>query len=97
MSLSGTQLFLGFHVDDTFSKQLATINPHLIEYFVNANGEYLTDFHFEDKRYFGKSIDSALSIEELKLLETNIQSIAHKLVEVYEFADNPLVLIPHTI
>jgi 5-methylcytosine-specific restriction endonuclease McrA len=93
MGLLDIQLFLGFAVDDLFQQKLDLVNAHLKEYFIKAESDYLHPLSHQGKSFLGKFVGVSEQLDNLKLLEQNIHSIAQKLVPGYNFEHNPLVLI----
>ncbi len=88
------QLFLGFPVDELYSKQLDRVNPNLLKAFIQEDGDYLTDVHHNDMRFIGKTIPETIALPQLELLEQNVYSLLRKLVPEFSYEEVPLYLFP---
>lgn len=88
------QLFLGFPVDDLYSKQLDQVNPNLVKAFIQENEDYLTETHYNEMRFIGKVVGEIIALPQLELLEQNVYSLLKKIVPDFPYKEVPLYLFP---
>lgn len=94
----GVALFLGFPIDKTFSKELASIDAKVAAMFIrNDTQEYLQEIVFQETRYLGRFAGEMSDSTSLALLEANIYSLLKRIVPHYPSEETPLVLFPATI
>jgi hypothetical protein len=93
----GVELFLGFPVDPTFTKELSQIDPQLVALFIQNDDNYLKEIVYHDVRYLGKFAGKISDTSDLKLLEANIYSLLKKMIPDYPYENVPLVLFPAAI
>jgi hypothetical protein len=79
------KLFLGFLVNNELADNLNRINPNLLALFIQNEDNYLKEIIIQNKRYIGKSIEKAIDLPSLELLQLNIYSILKKMLPDYSF------------
>ncbi len=92
MTISNQTLFLGFPVDEPFSKLLNKNKPEYLAIFIGSGEAYLEEVHFQGVCYLGKYVANEEPLMQLELLEANIFSFLRKLVPDYDFATTHLIL-----
>lgn len=85
-------LFLGFAVDQLYVDKLAQVNPHLLETFIQKDGEYLSEVQHNEIRFLGKHVGKIVALPQLELLEANIYSLLKKMVPDFPYEEAPLYL-----
>lgn len=88
------ELFLGFPVDELYSNQLKSINPHIKSQFIQEGDVYLQEIVHQEMRYIGKFVGNIVEYKQLELLETNIYSILKRVVADFPYEETPLYLFP---
>ncbi|PJD94725.1 MAG: hypothetical protein CK425_10815 [Parachlamydia sp.] len=88
------RLFLGFPVNSHFAAQLSLVNPDIVRYFVQQNGEYLIEVSYLNQLYLGKYIEGVANFAQLELLETHIYSLLKRIAPEFAYREVPLILFP---
>ena len=94
MKYFDAQLFLGFVVDDEFSRVMSSLNPELLKLYIQDNDSCLQEVMYHDLRYLGKFAGKGSHLSDLDLLETNIYSLLKQIVPHYPYGETALVLFP---
>lgn len=88
------KLFLGLPVNNELAAHLAKIDPKILSFFIQKEENYLQEVFFQKKHFLGKSVDKAVDLSSLEMLELNIYSLLKKLVPHYPFENTSLLLFP---
>ncbi len=87
------QLFLGFTIDSIHAQKLKKVDPALLTAYVQEGDLYLQELSYSGERFFGKYIPGSIDLPHLEQLQTNIQSILHKLFPEESTLEQALVLL----
>lgn len=88
-------LFLGFEMFNAFEEKLNVANPYAVALFMQGEGgDYLTSVERDGKRWVGKFAKAPFETAQIELLQSNIYSLARKLVPSFSPTDAPLHLFP---
>ncbi len=87
-------LFLGYPIDKSHSNKLQSLSPHMLNFFVNDQANYLYKVVFKENLYYGKFVDEFSDIMTLELLEKNIYSLLKRIEPGFPFENTPLTLFP---
>jgi hypothetical protein len=89
------ELFLGFSVDESFSKALSSIDPQVKNLFIRSDThDYLQEVAYNDRRYIGKFVGEITDSKQLKLIESNIYSLLKKIIPDYPSEQVSLQVFP---
>lgn len=87
-------MFFGFPVDERFSSALKSLDPRMIDLYVQEGEAYLQSIENEGSKFLGKPVGSITETSTLELLQLNIYSILKKLVPDFPYESTPLQLVP---
>lgn len=88
-------MFFGFPVDERFANALKSLDPRLINLYVQEGEDtYLQSIENEGNKYLGKPVGIITETSTLELLQLNIYSILKKLVPDFPYESTPLELVP---
>ncbi|MFA6916335.1 MAG: hypothetical protein WC222_08055 [Parachlamydiales bacterium] len=87
-------MFFGFPVDEHFSAALKSLDPRMIDLYVQEGEAYLQSIENEGNKYLGKPVGPITETSTLELLQLNIYSILKKLVPNFPYETTPLQLVP---
>jgi hypothetical protein len=89
-------LFLGFPIDPSFNEALKAANPDLLALFIqsSSSSSYLCETSYQGKSYLGKFTGEINDLNNLFLLESNIFSLLKKVVPLYPYSPDSLLLFP---
>lgn len=85
-------LFLGFLVDEAFTRALEKNTPEYLHFFLQPGSGYLEEVTYQEERYIGKFVSNEQNVGQLELLEAHIFSLLKKLAPDYNYTHSNLVL-----
>lgn len=88
------KLFFGVPISGEIAAKLSLVNPDLLSLFVQNEDHYLREAVIQNQRYMGKSIENAVDLASLELLQANIFSLLKKILPDYPIEKHPLILLP---